>query len=1545
MTRRTRGWFVLVLLLAAIVSGHIAFRPSKSRSPRGFPCFQTRDEALDYVIARILAAEHLDVMGDPYASTFARSYISLAGEKTDYFLVDEPARELELAQGFEHVGFTREALAHYENLLAFHADSPEGAAARIRIDACRKKTVLGLVPPMSVVFCDAQGRFFARAAAKTASPLALDHIEDPYLELFADLKGPLRAVGFVDDAGSIIRSPEIPSDPDTAPVFLPNGEESDPATLGAVASGREYYALYTATSLFGAERLAKASLFSEYLGLAGPPVQSKAAECRRAADALLYLGRRDDARKIRAALGDPIPPTPLETRGDAIAADPRSPLHLDALWKLHLEHSPRFVLSTKSAVTTGADLPLEIEAFSITQMTFSFAKLEGPLPPTEAELKKWLPGAQATPSHEVLLAIPAGKSTLRLPVRDPGAWRVTAEAGGISCSFIAVRTDLSLEVFSLPRETFLVANRGGITVAGAQVFGTTGEDGTLVPSAPIRPRICDEHKGCCSNCDSCAHHHEGEKSWSALPAVFVTGGGQFFRATAKLDTKGIEKVPAALPSPILFVQTDRPAYKAGDTLRFRGILRLPKSPLQRRDPARLLPGVEREVAVAIRCGEDNIFTRTYVTGEHGTFQGEFTLPLSAPRAEYALSVVFEGGQSVRPFKVIDYRKSDYAILLVPEKLGVRVQAGYVWGAPVTGSKLKVDLNGQPASLQGDFLLVPEGGKVHVTLLRGVEELAEKELIYHAPLAEGAPAAPQTTESPRPAPATRESAPPESAPPETAAKETPRSLPFAVRTDKAFYRRGETMKIELEGPWADAEATVAIADVQVYDFIRVPIRSGRGTANIAARSIHDPGVAVFAFCNGAEARADVRVEANRMNLLIEVPHSARPGEQVDVTLKGDPGASVALSAVDEAIYMIREDDTPEIYSFFYPERPAAMAYSKFEAFEFDGETHKVEKLPRGDHFRTGMQIGRRRFRNSAGYDTISLGVGGGAGGRYGGRFGGRSNLVARGGGAQATESAVLVCLRGIGRLQQPDGSWTSAYASEAGTMTEFGATSIALLSLLGAGYSNLSKDEFADPQNPNQTIKIGQVVKKGLGWLLEHQAPDGRVRSGRDGILNHALAALALSEAYGMTASQPLKEPAQSAIDWLAAHQSENGGWQRADRSQNGEILASTFAVMALKSAQLSELAVNPSVAARALQFFTETIGEDGLPAANPTLAQVAGAAVARIFLRKSSGDPRLSGAAAWIVNRPPSWNQADFLGWYLASLALFQYDGPSGPMWRAWNAPLKQTLVLHQAKDGLWTVGQDAVIPTAIGSLSLEVYYRYGNVFGGAGGAGTGEIERARLAAPLAPPPRVRVYFPDTVAWIPEMLTDERGEARVSFRLPEQITTTRLVARGITKSGATGQAVRRLQTRQPFFVKIRAPEFAVLGDEIEVRVDVYNYANAQLEAIVRLEGVSGEKTTSVPADRPGTVSWRVRADDPKGLRLIAHARSGDLEDSMERTIPVHRVGRDVPLTTRGKSETGGSFRFEGHPGVEELVVKIHPRTGNLTQVLDALHYLNSYPHG
>jgi hypothetical protein len=402
-------------------------------------------------------------------------------------------------------------------------------------------------------------------------------------------------------------------------------------------------------------------------------------------------------------------------------------------------------------------------------------------------------------------------------------------------------------------------------------------------------------------------------------------------------------------------------------------------------------------------------------------------------------------------------------------------------------------------------------------------------------------------------------------------------------------------------------------------------------------------------------------------------------------------------------------------------------------------------------------GRQPGKNPGVYDMMGVGMGGGGGGRYGGRFGGKENLVARGGGSTASESAVLAALKWLARHQDPDGGWgadtfqNQCVGGKCGGNGEkdynAGLTSLSVLAFLGAGYTQVSKP-FADPAGGGKMLDFGTVVKKGLQWLLSHQDPEGCVgERGMKYMYNHTVAALALSEAYGMTASSPLKEPAQKAIDFLIAAQNPGKGWRYSAKCGDNDTSVSGWAVMALKSAELSDLQFPKEIAfGGAINWLNEATEREnysrvGYNAAKTGKVYVPGkneqfehhesmsavAVMSRIFIQKKKG-PEMN-SINLLVQDLPVWqtNKVDFYYWYYTTLALFQYDGPDGPMWKKWNEPMRNTIVANQhtgkdgCRNGSWDADQDRwgfegsrVYGVALNAMSLEVYYRYANVFIGA---------------------------------------------------------------------------------------------------------------------------------------------------------------------------------------------------------------------------------------
>jgi A-macroglobulin TED domain/Alpha-2-macroglobulin family/MG2 domain/Carboxypeptidase regulatory-like domain/A-macroglobulin receptor binding domain/Alpha-2-macroglobulin bait region domain/Macroglobulin domain MG3 len=89
--------------------------------------------------------------------------------------------------------------------------------------------------------------------------------------------------------------------------------------------------------------------------------------------------------------------------------------------------------------------------------------------------------------------------------------------------------------------------------------------------------------------------------------------------------------------------------------------------------------------------------------------------------------------------------------------------------------------------------------------------------------------------------------------------------------------------------------------------------------------------------------------------------------------------------------------------------------------------------------------------------------------------------------------------------------------------------------------------------------------------------------------------------------------------------------------------------------------------------------------------------------------------------------------------------------------------------------------------------------------------------------PNIRQYFPETLVWSPEIISDKNGNATVDFKFADTITNWKFYAIASTEDGEFGLVEKDLKTFQPFFVDLDPPKFLTAGDEIYLPIQVRNY--------------------------------------------------------------------------------------------------------------------------
>ena len=259
--------------------------------------------------------------------------------------------------------------------------------------------------------------------------------------------------------------------------------------------------------------------------------------------------------------------------------------------------------------------------------------------------------------------------------------------------------------------------------------------------------------------------------------------------------------------------------------------------------------------------------------------------------------------------------------------------------------------------------------------------------------------------------------------------------------------------------------------------------------------------------------------------------------------------------------------------------------------------------------------------------------------------------------------------------------------------EVQATSLALLCFLGAGYTHLSKDERCDPAVPERTYCYGKMVKKALQWLLDQQDDEGCFAPCHP--TANAIAVLALSEAYGMTAAVHLKEPAQRAVDCLVS-------------TAFNDTSFNVWKTFALKSAVLSELTFPRTTIEEQYRLLRE----------DPSSLALAGL----VYLHKSLNKPAREGPDQLSKVLNPDTLEPEVLS--VATCAAYRAWGPQRAEWKAWSDRIKARCVPTQVVELTCAHGSCAGPRNGYGQQMLSTlhwldtmqrYYRYAHVFGATG--------------------------------------------------------------------------------------------------------------------------------------------------------------------------------------------------------------------------------------
>lgn len=212
---------------------------------------------------------------------------------------------------------------------------------------------------------------------------------------------------------------------------------------------------------------------------------------------------------------------------------------------------------------------------------------------------------------------------------------------------------------------------------------------------------------------------------------------------------------------------------------------------------------------------------------------------------------------------------------------------------------------------------------------------------------------------------------------------------------------------------------------------------------------------------------------------------------------------------------------------------------------------------------------------------------------------------------------------------------------------------------------------------------------------------------------------------------------------------------------------------------------------------------------------------------------------------------------------------------------------------------------------------------------------------PQVSTPRLREYFPETMLWRPEIITDDKGRADLKFPLADNITTWKFSAVASTVNGEIGAVEKKIRTFQPFFVEHDPPKFLTVGDEISLPVVLRNYLDRRLVANVEMKPSPWFSAVG-PTTMKTEVSAGNSARDIFQFKAVASVKEGKQEVRAIANEANDAIAKSVTVRPNGEEKTESISQVFGDTASLDLTVPDTAISNSLEATLKIYPNLNAH---
>ncbi len=222
--------------------------------------------------------------------------------------------------------------------------------------------------------------------------------------------------------------------------------------------------------------------------------------------------------------------------------------------------------------------------------------------------------------------------------------------------------------------------------------------------------------------------------------------------------------------------------------------------------------------------------------------------------------------------------------------------------------------------------------------------------------------------------------------------------------------------------------------------------------------------------------------------------------------------------------------------------------------------------------------------------------------------------------------------------------------------------------------------------------------------------------------------------------------------------------------------------------------------------------------------------------------------------------------------------------------------------------------------------------------------------------PMIRKEFKDTAYWEPSVVTGKDGRATVKFRLPDNLTTWRATARGVTGDTMVGSSKHKVVSRKDVILRLETPRFLTQGDTVTLSGIVHNYLPEAKSTQISIS-VAGarlispaQQTVTIEKQGEHRVDWQISAPQTGEIRLLAKALTNTESDAVELALDVvprglHEHKAETWATSDDNAQQEFSLNLPANTDLNSRKLRIEVTPSVAGTLFGALDYLTTYPYG